>query len=115
LVIAIGWFVSFGLLGRFMVRCYFKYFGRGIEMESTVLEALLKKQAAIAERVKRLKSKAEAQKRKDDLRKQVLVGAYFLQQHEIDGTFDKLVNQLDSSLKNPKDRKLFGLMVVEET
>jgi len=83
-------------------------------MESTVLEVLLKKQAAIAERVKRLKSKAEAQKRKDDLRKQVLVGAYFLQQHEMDGTLDKLVEQLDSSLKNQKDRKLFGLPEIQE-
>ncbi len=83
-------------------------------MAASALESLLKKQVALEERIKRLKSKAEEQERKDQTSRQILVGKYFLEKFEQEGSFDKLVKQLDSYLKNPKDRKLFGLAVLEE-
>ena len=83
-------------------------------MAASALESLIKKQEALAERIKRLKSKEEGRKKKDEASRQILVGKYFLEKVEQEGTYDNLVDQLDSYLKNPKDRKLFGLTALEE-
>lgn len=57
--------------------------------------------------------KAEALKRKaqrqQDTRRKILIGAYYLEQAEQTGTYQQLVEQLNSFLTRSSDRKLFGL------
>jgi phage shock protein A len=61
-----------------------------------------------------LKAREDAQKRKDEIRKQILVGSYFLEKYESEGAYDKLVEQLNNFLKRQKDRLLFGLPEIED-
>lgn len=78
-------------------------------MASTALENLLKKQSQLEARIQSLKAKESTQKRKNENRKKILVGAYILEKHEKAGTLQELVTELDNFLTRKKDRVLFGL------
>jgi hypothetical protein len=55
------------------------------------------------------KAKITNQARKDDTRRKILVGAYFIEQAEHEGTMEELIKKIDPFLTREKDRLLFGL------
>jgi len=73
------------------------------------LNALKIKRDALTARIKLVQNRETRQKRKDDTRRKILVGAYFLEQLKNDDDFDQLVNQLDKFLTRDSERKLFNL------
>ena len=79
-------------------------------MAGTVLENLLKKHSQLEARIQSLKARESTQKRKNDNRKKILVGAYVLEKHEKAGNFQELVAELDKFLIRKNDRVLFGLL-----
>jgi hypothetical protein len=56
-----------------------------------------------------LQSIEKIQRRKDDTRKKILVGAYIIDKHERTGTTEILLEELDTFLSRKQDRELFGL------
>lgn len=61
-----------------------------------------------------LQSIEKVQKRKDDTRKKILVGAYIIDKHVRTGTTELLLEELDTFLSRKQDRELFGLSSVEK-
>lgn len=60
-----------------------------------------------------LQSIEKIQRRKDDTRKKILVGAYMIDKHEKAGTTELLLDELDNFLSREQDRELFGLSSTE--
>ena len=78
-------------------------------------EGLQKDQAAIRDRKKKLntlKKVASSEKKKVDTRKKVLVGAMVLNEAEVAGEMDGLINRLDKFLKRNTDREVFDLPAI---
>jgi hypothetical protein len=79
------------------------------ELKSKRLDDLDKKikqlQAQKAAEQARLKN----QQKKDDTRRKILVGAYFLEQAEKEDGMQALIKKIDPFLTRKADRRLFGL------
>lgn len=70
--------------------------------------SLKKKQEAVARekaRIKNLKTRAAAKKKKHDTRRKILVGAYFMAKL----TPEEIAAEMDGYLERPRDRELFDL------
>ena len=73
---------------------------------------LEKQQAQIKARLQKERAKISAQKRKDDTRRKIIVGAALLAHAEHDPAMkDQLWRILDSQVTRPQDRALLGLSV----
>lgn len=75
-----------------------------------LLSELLKKQEAIQNRI----ASVQARKRKDEdrvlTRKKILIGAYIIEKlKDKPDELAKFIEEIDSFLKRPNDRKLFDL------
>lgn len=73
------------------------------------LDALKKKRDTINSRIRLVQNRELRQKRKDDTRRKILVGSYFLDKTKKDGSFEELSAKLDKFLVRDSDRKLFDL------
>lgn len=71
------------------------------------LESLLQKKKQLGAQIQSTQSKITTQKRKDDTRRKILIGALIL--HEKNGSFETLLSKLDNFLTKDTDRSLFGL------
>jgi len=72
-------------------------------------EELLRKKAQLEERLRTLEARENTQKRKDDTRRKILVGALCLTHAESKPEFKKwLVEALGKTLAKPADRALFS-------
>lgn len=82
-----------------------------LEEKRIQVEAKLKaEKEAIARAKRREHAKIQNQKRKDDTRRKLLVGAAILQKIELhQWPEEKLLNLMDGFLTRDKDRQLFGL------
>ena len=78
-------------------------------MTTLTMDKLLKNQSQLQARIQMLQAKENVQKRKDDTRKKILVGSYFLDKYEKAGTIATLELELDKFLFRKIDRALFGL------
>ena len=74
------------------------------------------KLSKIEEKMKQLKAqmlaeknRLETQKKKDDLRRKILVGSYYLEKAEKEGSMESLAKTIESVLTRENDRELFGL------
>lgn len=72
--------------------------------------------AKIEEKMKQLKAQMLAEKnrldaknKKEELRRKILVGAYFLEKAEKEGTLESLTKTIEPFLTRENDRELFGL------
>ena len=74
------------------------------------LENLLKKREQLNTQIQKIKSKEAVQKRKEDTRRKILLGALLMEMME-KGELDKtkIRNRLQSFLTRDIDRKLFDL------
>lgn len=78
-------------------------------MKESKIEVLLKKREQLEARIKLEQRKDCAKERKDDTRRKILVGAYYLDKHVENNTMDSLISHLSAFLIRPNDRNLFGL------
>lgn len=76
---------------------------------ATKLSKLLEQKSQLDNKIKLLESKEVVRKKKEDTRRKILAGAYILHEMEKDNSYANFLQQLDSFLFRPADRKLFGL------
>jgi len=76
---------------------------------SDKIEKLEKQMKQLQERIASEKARIKKKERKDDTRRKILVGAYFMEKYE--DNMDELVGMIDPFLSREQDRKLFGLDV----
>jgi large subunit ribosomal protein L7/L12 len=79
------------------------------------LDALLKKREQLNAQIQKIRSRESEQKRKEDTRRKILLGALMmelLEKGELDR--DKIMAKLDGFLTREIDRKLFDFPVVVE-
>lgn len=83
-----------------------------MDMETQKLSQLqkLKRQKEILEaRIQKAESLYKNRERKEDTRRKILLGSYFMDKLKKEGSFESIVKELDSFLTRNSDRKLFGL------
>ena len=88
-----------------------------METNSSKLTALqkLKQQKDILDaRIQQVEERQKVKERKEDTRRKILIGAYFMEKLKKEGSFDSVNRELDSFLVRNSDRKLFGLPVIEK-
>ena len=73
------------------------------------LEKLKAQRAKLEARIQAAESRAKASERKQDTRRKILLGAYYLEQIQRDGQMDEIKKHLDGFLVRDSDRQLFGL------
>jgi hypothetical protein len=73
------------------------------------LDTLKKKKEQLNARIHKLESLHKTRERKRDTRRKILIGAYFIEKANEEGSLDALYQQLDGYLKRNSDRELFGL------
>ena len=93
---------------------------------SKLTDSIDKKLDALLEKQKQLKaqkqaaqarehSKQQAQARKDDTRRKILIGSFIIKQIETDlEAKNRLLSKLDEYLTENRDRKLFDLPMIDE-
>lgn len=79
------------------------------------LDALKKKQEQLRAQIQKLESLEKSRERKRDARRKILIGAYFLDKANQEGSLSLLYQQMDNYLKRNADRELFKLTpIVDE-
>jgi len=73
----------------------------------TKLKKLQDRKSAITANMQKLEASAKVVARKRGLQKKILVGTYFLEQANKNGTMDELKTAMMESLKRTSDRRLF--------
>jgi hypothetical protein len=82
-------------------------------MESK-LDVLKRRRCALDARIKLMQNRELSKARKDDTRRRILVGAYYLEQANKNDKFEDIVNLMDKFLIRDSDRKLFGLKPISK-
>lgn len=79
------------------------------------IAAIQQKQAQLKARLQKESAKLSGQKRKDDTRRKIIVGALALEHAGIDAAFGEALNRLIfRHVTKPQDRALFGLAPLQE-
>ncbi|HAU0345698.1 TPA: mobilization protein [Legionella pneumophila] len=73
------------------------------------LDALKKKQEQLRAQIQKLESLEKSRERKRDTRRKILVGSYFIDKANQEGTLFDLYQQIDKYIKRNVDRELFHL------
>lgn len=79
------------------------------DQEPSKIEKLKIKKGQLDARIKKMENREKYKARKLDARRNMLVGAYFLEKAEKDGTMDEFIQLMDQYLKRKSDRMLFDL------
>jgi hypothetical protein len=83
-------------------------------MPTSSLEKLKIQQAKITARIQQMEARSKVTERKQDLRRKILVGSYYIDQTRDKKDFEVLKRSLDSYLTRNSDRRLFELPDIEE-
>lgn len=78
------------------------------------LERLKEQREKINARIQTLEAREKTKERKIDVRKKILIGAYYLDQAEKNNSMAEIVNLMDKFLKRDFDREIFGLEPLPE-
>ena len=73
------------------------------------LDSLKKKRDVINARIRLIQNREQSKERKNNTRRKILVGSFYLDQANKNNSFDDIVKLMDSYLTRDSDRKLFGL------
>lgn len=73
------------------------------------LDTLKQKRDALNARIKLVQNREEKKDRRNDTKRKILVGTYFLEQADKNGTFEHIITLMDKFLTRDSDRKAFGL------
>lgn len=91
---------------------------KSIENIDKKLDALLEKQKQLKAQKQAIaaeRTKLQAQARKDDARRKILIGSFIIKQIETDlEAKNRLLSKLDEYLTENRDRKLFDLPMIDE-
>ena len=78
------------------------------------LDSLKKKRDVLNARIRLMQNREQSKERKDNTRRKILIGSYYLDQANKNNSFDDVVKLMDSYLTRDSDRKLFGLTPVKK-
>jgi len=78
------------------------------------LEQLKKKREQLNAQIQKVEATGRTKERKQETRRKILVGAYFLNKAREDGAMENLTQQVDAYLTRNIDRVLFGLPAVDK-
>jgi large subunit ribosomal protein L7/L12 len=73
------------------------------------LEKLKAQRAKIEARIQGAEAREKVKTRKQDTRRKILIGAYYLDQARENNTMDEIKKLMDKYLSRDSDRKLFDL------
>lgn len=77
------------------------------------LEKLKQQEQSLKARIQKAEARYKQQERKEDTRRKILLGAYFLEKLNNDAMFESIKSELDTFLTRNSDRKLFGLSILD--
>jgi hypothetical protein len=78
------------------------------------LDSLKKKRDIIIARIRLAQNREKSKERKDNARRKILIGSYYLEKSNKNNSFDDIVKLMDSYLTRDSDRLLFGLKTVKK-
>ena len=78
------------------------------------LDSLKKKHDIINARIRLVQNREQSKEHKDNTRRKILIGSYYLEQSNKDNSFDDIVKLMDSYLTRDSDRMLFGLKPIKK-
>ena len=78
------------------------------------LDSLKKKRDIINARIRLMQNREQSKERKDNTRRKILIGSYYLDQANKNNSFNNIVKLMDSYLIHDSDRMLFGLDSVKK-
>ena len=81
---------------------------------NTKVDALKKKRDVLNARIKLVQNRESMKYKKDLMRRKILVGTYYLEQANKNGTFDDLAKLMDGFLIRDSDRKVFDLKPIKK-
>lgn len=73
------------------------------------LEKLQQRESQLKARIASAQARDKKQRRKNETRQKILVGAFFLEQYKKHGKMAALIKRMDEYLIRDKDRALFDL------
>ncbi|MGQ3890233.1 mobilization protein [Legionella sp. CNM-1927-20] len=79
------------------------------------LEQLKQKQEQLRAQIQKLESLEKSRERKRDIRRKILIGSYFLDKANEEGTLFDLYLEIDKYIKRNADRELFHLEPTQES
>jgi large subunit ribosomal protein L7/L12 len=82
---------------------------------STTIEKLKAQQAKLAARIQLMTARAKVSERKQDTRRKILIGAYYLDQAKTNNETEKLFSLMHNYLTRDSDRELFNLTPLQKT
>ncbi len=78
------------------------------------LEQLKKKREQLNAQIQKVEASTRTKERKQETRRKILVGAYFLNKAEEENSMEDLTQQIDDYLTRNIDRVLFGLPALDK-
>lgn len=78
------------------------------------LDSLKKKRDIINARIRLVQNREQSKERKDNIRRKILIGSYYLDQANKNNSLDDIVKLMDSYLTRDSDRMLFGLEPIKK-
>lgn len=81
---------------------------------SVKLDALKKKRDALNARIRLVQNREQFKERKDNTRRKILIGSYYLDQANKNDSYEGIVKLMDSYLTRDSDRLLFGLTPIKK-
>jgi hypothetical protein len=61
-----------------------------------------------------MQNREQSKERKDNTRRKILIGSYYLEQANKNNSFDSVVKLMDSYLTRDSDRMLFDLLPIKK-
>jgi large subunit ribosomal protein L7/L12 len=78
------------------------------------LDSLKKKRDIIIARIRLAQNREKSKERKDNARRKILIGSYYLEQANKNNSFDSVVKLMNSYLTRDSDRMLFDLPPIKK-
>ncbi|WPX97493.1 mobilization protein [Candidatus Bandiella euplotis] len=78
------------------------------------LDSLTKKRDVLNARIRLMQNREQSKERKNNTRRKILVGSFYLDQANKNNSFDDIVRLMDDYLTRDSDRKLFGLTPIKK-
>ena len=78
------------------------------------LDSLKKKRDIINARIRLVQNIEQSKERKDNTRRKILIGSYYLDQANKNNSFNDIVKLMDSYLTRDSDRLLFDLTPIKK-
>ena len=78
------------------------------------LDSLKKKRDIIIARIRLAQNREKSKERKDNTRRKILIGSYYLEKSNKNNSFDSVVKLMNSYLTRDSDRMLFDLPPIKK-